>query len=30
VRPHVRDQFETLRRLGVSVAIGGFGAAGWT
>jgi diguanylate cyclase (GGDEF)-like protein len=28
VRLHVRDQFETLRRLGVSVAIGGFGAAG--
>jgi diguanylate cyclase (GGDEF)-like protein len=28
VRPHVRDQLETLRRLGVSVAIGGFGAAG--
>jgi diguanylate cyclase (GGDEF)-like protein len=28
VRSHVRDQFETLRRLGVSVAIGGFGAAG--
>jgi EAL domain-containing protein (putative c-di-GMP-specific phosphodiesterase class I) len=28
VRPHLRDQLETLRRLGVSVAIGGFGAAG--
>jgi diguanylate cyclase (GGDEF)-like protein len=28
VRPHVLDQLETLRRLGVSVAIGGFGAAG--
>jgi EAL domain-containing protein (putative c-di-GMP-specific phosphodiesterase class I) len=28
VRPHVRDQLNALRRLGVSVAIGGFGAAG--
>jgi predicted signal transduction protein with EAL and GGDEF domain len=28
VRPHVRDQLETLRRLGVSVVVGGFGAAG--
>jgi diguanylate cyclase (GGDEF)-like protein len=28
VRPHVRDQLETLQRLGVSVAIGGFGASG--
>jgi diguanylate cyclase (GGDEF)-like protein len=28
VRPHVRDQLDALRRLGVSVAIGNFGAAG--
>jgi diguanylate cyclase (GGDEF)-like protein len=28
VRPHVQSQLEALRRLGVSVAIGGFGAAG--
>jgi diguanylate cyclase (GGDEF)-like protein len=28
VRAHVRDQLETLRRLGVSVAIGDFGGAG--
>jgi EAL domain-containing protein (putative c-di-GMP-specific phosphodiesterase class I) len=28
IRPHVSNQFETLRRLGVSLAIGGFGAGG--
>ena len=28
VRPHVRDSLESLRRLGVSIAVGNFGAPG--